>query len=160
MSIYGGLPNFQLPDLPIPESMQEKLPIILIVLAVIVTMIVAAFIILPNAGGVINPSISVNWKNNPLDLRESTSSSAELTVTLRNNTETKSDLTLDVGTESEELIVFCPYTFFTNVEPGDSRVVTCLVRRDPNSNIFAGTYTITVTSNLGTTKTSLEVKTK
>ncbi|MEK6958555.1 MAG: hypothetical protein AABW59_00765 [archaeon] len=160
MSIYGGLPDFKLPDLPIPENIQDKLPIILIVLAVIITMVVAAFIILPNAGGVLNPSIGINWKNNPLDLRESSSGSAELTITLRNNTETKNDLTLDVSTESEELIVFCPYTFFTNVEPNDTRAVTCVIRRDPKSNIFAGTYTLTVSSNLGSTKTSLEVKTK
>lgn len=170
MSIYGGklhLPKIFSRDPTIPSGdstgggpgIASKLPIIIGALLVIIV-IILLIVFGPEMMKSLNPAISVSWKNNPLDLKDQSSNSAELNIVLVNTTDKITDITMEVTTESDELIVFCPYTAFTKVEPGNNRQVTCIVRRNPEKNIFAGNYTLTITTNLAEAKTTLEVKTK
>ena len=162
MSIYGGkihLPKISLPGKPDGSAIKSKLPIII---GAIVVIIIVALLLMLGSGLIesLNSSIGVSWKNNPLDLKDDSTHSAELNLVLTNTTDQVTDITLSVTTESDELIVFCPYTAFTKVEPNNNRQVTCIVRRNPQKNIFAGNYTLTIKTNLGETKTTLEVRTK
>ena len=95
--------------------------------------------------------------NNPLDLSKDGVYEAQLILTLTNTTEELTDLTLNVTTDSDELIIFCPYSSFPNVASGNSRKTTCVVRRDPKNAIFSGSYTINVATNLGEKETTLNV---
>ena len=170
MSIYGGrlhLPKiFSRDNAGVPAEpsgsgpdIKAKLPMIIGALLVIIV-IILLIVFGPGMMKSLNPPISVYWKNNPLDLMDDATQSAEMNIVLVNTTDKISDITLEVTTESKELIVFCPYTAFTKVEPGNNRQVTCVIRRDPNERIFAGNYTLTVKTNLGEVKTTLEVRTK
>ncbi len=159
MSIYGpkikfpriGLPNISLPK---PKVSLKVLGIILIIIIVLATIVFFA-----SNPDLFDSHINVSWKNNPLDLKSDLAQNAELTLILTNTSETVQDIELEVTTESKELIVFCPYTTFENVEPQNNRKVTCLIKRNPQENIFAGNYTLTIKTNLGEARAVLEVRT-
>lgn len=156
MSVYG--PRLELPEIKMPElGLDPKLIIGVIVLIVI---ILIGLIIVPPFLDSLNPPIKVSWTNNPLDLKENPTIPAELTIILINTTKEEITMSFEVITNSEEILVFCPYNVFPNVEAGNTRKTTCVVRRNPDSVIFTGTYNLTIKSTLGETKTTLEVKTK
>jgi len=162
MSIYGpkiNLPKISLPGMPDLSSLGEKAPLILGVIAVIV-IVLLLITFGPGLTKSFNPAIVASWKENPLDLKSDVAKNAELNLVLFNTTEKMTDITLKVTTESSEILVVCPYVEFKNVEPGNNRQVTCIIRRNPNSTIFAGNYTLSISTNLGSTKTILEVRTK
>ena len=62
----------------------------------------------------------------------------------------------DPSRENEGDLIFAA----ENVTPGKERQVKCLVRRNPDSLIFAGTYELNVKTNLGERTTTLQVITK
>jgi len=133
----------------------------LLIVAAVIVVILVVLLLASSMEGWFNQPIGISWKNNPLDLKQPGVYSAELDLVLVNTTDKLTDIDLSVTTDSsEELIIFCPYTHFTNVAPQNNRSVTCLIRRNPNNNIFSGTYTLTVTTNLGSAQTTLEIKTK
>ena len=101
--------------------------------------------------------IIIQWKNNPLDLKNGNIPSAELGLTLINNLKETTDITLEVTSESNKIIIFCPDTTFLNVATGNQPQTTCIVRRNPNEKVFSGNYIINIKTNLGTTKTTFEV---
>jgi len=157
MSVYGpkiNLPKIQMPSMPEISGKTLGVLAIIIIVAIVIATIVLTMPSLPN---LFNNHINVSWKNNPLDLKSNLAKAAELTLTLTNNTETKQNITMNVSTESEEIIVFCPYNTFENVEPKNSRQITCIVRRNPSGSIFTGNYTLTITTTLGEAKTTLDV---
>ena len=162
MSIYGpkiSLPKISLPGMPDMSGLGGKTPIILGIIAIVlIVLLLLAFG--PGIAKSFNPAIIVSWKENPLDLKSDVAKNAELNLVLVNTTEKMTDINLTVTTESNEILVICPYLNFQNVEPSNNRQVTCIIRRNPNSTIFAGNYTLTITTNLGSTKTVLEVRTK
>jgi hypothetical protein len=157
MSIYGPrikIPSLRLPDISVskmPEINIKKLGLLFIIILVIATLIFS-FGILSNLGG----PIAVYWENNPLKLDETTNFS-ELTIVLTNTTDSMKTITLDVITNSSELIIFCPEKEFPNVESGNFRQTSCVVRRNPNQKIFTGTYDILINTNIGETITTLSV---
>lgn len=160
MSVYGpkiGVPS--MPSVSLPKLGKKGL---LAIAIIVIAILVAAALVIswPSITKAMNPHISVSWKNNPLDLLGDFSKSAELGITLNNTTEVKKDINLDVTTDSQELIIFCPDKLFENVEPGNSRNVTCIVSRNPNEKIFTGSYTIDIKTNLGTAQTTLQINTK
>ncbi len=162
MSVYGpkirlpriSLPRFSLPSIKVSP---KKIGIILIIILIIAT-IVAFYPSIENIN--FNSHIGVYWNNNPLNLKDSLTKNAELTIVLTNNTEKVQDINLSVTTESDELIIFCPYKTFENIETNNNRQTTCLIKRNPNTTIFSGSYTITIKTNLGETKTVLQIITQ
>jgi len=103
--------------------------------------------------------IIVLWKNNPLDLTSSTQY-AELNLTFMNTSKDTTDLTLNVTSESSEIIIFCPDSQFLNVSSQNQRQTTCLVRQNPNVKTSSGTYFINIKTNLGNAQTVLNIITK
>lgn len=156
MSVYG--PKLDLLKIELPDSNID--PKIIAGVVIIIALILVLVIVLPLITQVLNPPVKLSWNNNPLNLREKPTEPAELNVTLINNSQDTLNLTLDVTTQSNEILVFCPYTYFENVGPGKERQVKCLVRRNPDSLIFAGTYDLNVITTLGQTTTTLQVVTK
>ena len=159
MSIYGPkiqLPSISLPKLRIPKVNTKKaMPMVMIVALII--LIILLFMM---ADIDFNSHIKVNWKNNPLDLKSNESQYAELDLVLVNTSEDMISMTLDVTSESNEIIIFCPDNEFPNVSAGNNRKTTCVVRRNPNEKVFSGNYTIDIKTNLGVAQTLLEIKTK
>ena len=162
MSIYG--PRIRLPRLRLPRFDMPKISIgspkkMLLVLLVVVIIILGALALMSvqiDFGG----PLSVSWKDNPLQLTQNNlTKTAELQITLRNLSEQKKDITLSVTTESGEIIIACPDQFFPNVEPKDYRVTKCIIRRNPNQKVYSGSYTLTINSNVGQTKTVLQIVT-
>ncbi len=156
MSVYG--PKIDLPRIDLPESNID--PKIIAGIILLVVLLVALIFVAPLVLQAMNPPLKISWINNPLNLKDNPSSPAELNITLINNTEETKTLTLEVTTQSNEILVFCPYTIFENVTSGKERQVKCLVRRNPDSLIFAGTYELNIKTNLGEKTTTLEVVTK
>ena len=156
MSVYG--PKLELPEVKIPEIGLS--PKMLVGIILLIAIVLIGFIVVPQFLESLNPAVQVSWANNPLDLKDNPTTPAELTVTLTNITKEKADLSFEVITDSEEIFIFCPYNSFPNVEPKNSRKTTCIVRRNPDSVIFTGTYNLTIKSTLGEVGTTLEVKTK
>jgi len=159
MSIYGPkirLPSISLPNIRIPKLNKKKAMPIVMILALIVLI----SMIFMMADFSFNPHIKVNWTNNPLYLKGDASQYAELEITLINSLESTADITLEVTTESSEIIIFCPDSKFPNVASQNQRQTTCILRRNPNEKIFPGNYTINITTNLGEAKTTLEIRTK
>jgi hypothetical protein len=159
MSLYG--PKIELPELPqLPEINFEvlKKPIIAIVIILILSVVVYGTItFLSGMGNPFSNPIGVAWNNNPLDLTKDGVYDAQLVLTLTNTTDSLTNITLDVTTNSTELIIFCPYQLFPNVSPGNSRKTTCIIRRDPKTAVFSGSYTINIKTNLGETNTTLNI---
>ena len=159
MSIYGPkirLPSISLPRIRIPKINKKKLMPIVMILALIILI----SMIFMMADFSFNSHIKVNWTNNPLYLKGDASQYAELEITLINSQETTTDITLEVNSESSEIIIFCPDSKFPNVSSQNLRQTTCIVRRNPNEKIFPGNYTINIKTNLGEAKTTLEIRTK
>lgn len=156
MSVYG--PKIDLPRVELPETNID--PKIVAGVILLLVLLIVLFFVMPIISQIMNPSIKVSWTNNPLNLKEKPTEPAELNLTLINNTEEMLTLTLEVTTPSNEILVFCPYTSFENVEPSKERQVKCLIRRNPDSLIFAGTYDLKIKTNLGETNTTLQVVTK
>ena len=159
MSIYGPkirLPNLSLPKIRIPKLNKKKAMPIVMILALIILIIMIFMMADFNFGS----HIKVNWTNNPLYLKGDASQYAELELTLVNLQENTTNITLDVTSESSEIIIFCPDSKFPNVASQNLRKTTCIIRRNPNEKIFPGNYTINIKTNLGDAKTTLEIKTK
>ena len=160
MSLYGPrieLPEF--PELPNIDFASLKKPLLGIALILIIIVLLYGMSSLFSSKGkdLFSNHIGINWVNNPLDLTKDGVYEAQLVLTLTNTTDELKDLTLEVTTDSEELIIFCPYSSFPNVASGNSRKTTCIVRRDPKIAIFSGSYTIKVVTNLGEKETTLNV---
>ena len=160
MGLYG--PRIELPEMPeLPEINVNALKKPLFGLAVIVIVLILLYgmstLFSSKGTGLFSNYIGVGWVNNPLDLTKNGVYESQLALTLTNTTEDLMDMTLEVTTDSEELIIFCPYKLFPNVSAGNSRKTTCIVRRDPKIAIFSGSYTIKVKTNLGETTTVLQV---
>lgn len=166
MSLYG--PRLRLPkvDMPNPGNPswnldKEKKWIAGGIIAVVVIALIVLFGPgLVNGtgeafGNAINPSVEVSWKNNPLDLKTNPVDAAELTLTFKNTTKTNQDINFSLKYPNNEIIEYCPTYQLKSVSPGDSRIITCLFRR--NGEIFTGTYSISVASNIGNATTKLEV---
>jgi len=159
MSIYGPkfrlpklkLPDFSLPNFSLPKLDGKKLGILLLLVLIFATILFGLTMI-----SNFNSPISINWTDNPLYLNETTNFS-ELTLVLANTSKETTNITLNVSTESNELIIFCPENEFPNVSPGKYRQTTCIIRRNPSEKIFTGTYEILIETNLGAATTTLEV---
>jgi hypothetical protein len=156
MSVYG--PKIELPHLELPDANID--PKIVASVIGLIALIILVIYFAPPFIQSLNPPLKISWTNNPLDLKDNPSTPASLDIIVVNNTKEMTDITLSVTTESDEIIIFCPYTTFSKVEPDKERQTTCLLRRNPESTIFSGTYNIKVKSNLGEMTTVLEVKTK
>ena len=158
MSIYGPkirLPKISLPHPHLPKLNKKKaMPIVMIIALIILIGLV--FMVADLDFG---SSTKVSWKNNPLNLKDDMAQYAELEINLTNTLKETTDLTLEVTSESNEIIIFCPDKIFPNVSTGNQRQTTCIVRRNPNEKIFSGTYSLNITTNLGSTKTDLIVNT-
>jgi hypothetical protein len=154
MSIYGpriSLPKFKMPKITMPAK-KGAIKIVAGILIMLIIIFVLTFAL------TYNPTIQVAWSQNPIDLKEENSITT-LYLTLINSTDLTQDISLEVTTNSEELIIFCPDKYFENVSPGNRRETSCLIRRNPDKKIFAGDYTIEIKTNLGETKTILGVRT-
>jgi uncharacterized membrane protein len=156
MSVYG--PKLDLPKIELPETNID--PKIIAGVILLIVLVIAFIFVSPIINQTLNPAIKVSWTNNPLNLKERPTEPAELNLILINNTEQMLTLTLEVNTPSNEIVVFCPYTSFENVAAGKERQVKCLIRRNPDSLIFAGTYDLKIKTNLAETSTTLQVVTK
>ncbi|MDD3159753.1 MAG: hypothetical protein PHQ98_02180 [Candidatus ainarchaeum sp.] len=164
MSIYSPRPNIGniIPKIKKPslnnggisDLITSSLGIVVILILIFAIAIVAInyFVNLTESN-----AIGVRWKNNPLDLTKDPKNNAELILTLINNSKDTKNLELIVDTKSNELIIYCPTKSFENVEAGNYREVSCIVRRDPNRNIYSGEYSIQIKTNLSDTKTILKV---
>jgi hypothetical protein len=160
MSLYG--PRIELPELPqLPEINLEsiKKPLSIIAIIILILIIIYGMSIMFSGKGVnlFSNHLKVDWINNPLDLTKNGTYESQLIITLKNTTDKLTDITLDITTDSEELIIFCPYKVFPTVAPGNDRKATCIVRRDPKLAIFSGSYTIQIKTNLGETTTILNI---
>ena len=162
MGLYGpkiSLPS--LPSIPRPSLGGLKRPVLAIIAIIIIAFLGLLVVpMLSNAGtGLFATHTGIGWVNNPLDLTKDGVYEAELLLTLNNTTSELQTITLDVTSDSKELIIFCPYKTFPNVAPGNSRRTACIVRRDPKMSVFSGSYTINIETNLGKSSTVLEIRT-
>lgn len=166
MSLYG--PKLRLPKVDIPTpgnpswNMDKEKKWLLMIGIAIVIIVAAIFlgpIILNSAGeglgNALSPALQISWKNNPLDLKTNPVDAAELTLTFNNTTKQDQNISFSLSYPNTEIIEYCPKYDFSNVAAGDTRTVTCFIRR--NGEIFTGTYSITVNSTLGNATTKLEV---
>ena len=166
MSLYG--PKLRLPkvDIPTPGNPswnmdKEKKWIIGIAVALIVIALIVLFgPSLVNGtgeafGNAINPAVQISWKNNPLDLKTNPVDAAELTIEFKNTTKTDTDINFSLNYPNKEILEYCPTYTFYSVAPQDTRSVTCFVKR--SGEIFTGTYSIEINSNLGKANTKLEI---
>ncbi len=158
MSIYGPkirIPKPSMPNISIPKVKInfKVVGIILILILAIATITFISSIILS-----FDNHIGIAWTNNPLYLKDNSTSNAELKLTIVNNTDSLQTISLNVSTESKELIIFCPDSSFPNVAPENKRETTCIIRRNPSEKIFSGTYQLLITTNLGSAKTTLEIR--
>ena len=158
MSIYGPrirLPSLRIPKITLPKINPKKLkPLFGIIIILLLIILFFSFTDLNT-----NNSIKVDWKNNPLKLTSETGLYAKLNITLTNTSKKITDLNLIVDSVSKEIIIFCETNHFPNVDVGDIRKASCIVRRNPNEKIYPGTYTIKIKTNLGERKTSLNIQT-
>jgi len=179
MSLYG--PRISLPKLDIPNpaspswnlEKEKKLIIGIIALLIILGIIMFAGPVIVSTfskfiENSLNPSVKVEWKNNPLDLTNGIRE-AELDLILVNTSEEIKEVTFNITTNSEEVIIFCPNSIYDsirgayileNLAPKDKRKIPCILRRNPDESVFTGTYTIDITTSMGNTKTTLEVISK
>jgi len=159
MSIYGPkirLPKISLPRPHLPKLNKKKVMPIVMVVALII-LIGLVFMVADLDFG---SSTKVSWKNNPLNLKDDMAQYAELELTLINTLKETTNITLEVTSESNEIIIFCPDKIFPNVSTGNQRQTTCIVRRNSNEKVFAGNYTINIKTNIEETKTFIEIRTK
>jgi hypothetical protein len=158
MSIYG--PRIRLPSFSFPK-LNLKIPRLgpkAIIIFILLILVIATTIFFTYNPIILNNHLTINWKNNPLNISTNQTLGAELNLIILNNQDEKQDIELIVTSESTEIIIVCPDAFFPNVAPNHQRKTTCLVRRNPNEKIFAGTYQININTNLGSTSTTLEIR--
>ena len=178
MSLYG--PRINLPRVELPPSggswnldKEKKIAFFAIIAIVIVVLLV--LFLPPILAGIsealnqsFNPAVTVSWKNNPLDLTAQVKE-AQLDIIITNTTKENKDVTFNISTASQEIIIFCPETIYdstkgayllTNIAPNDNRRIPCIVRRNPNTSVFTGLYSIDITTSLGNAKTTLEILSK
>jgi hypothetical protein len=159
MSIYK--PKTKISDfLPKPNFSDlkgnDKLKTIFgIVIGVIV--LFGIILILINMDFNISSGIGITWNNNPLNLTENKANYSELILNLKNTDKEVRTINLQITTPSKELIIFCPTKIFENVAPGNYREVRCIIRKDPNHEIYTGEYNINILTNLSKTTTNLKV---
>ena len=159
MSIYGPkirLPKISLPHPHLPKLNKKKVMPIVMIVAVII-LIGLVFMVADLDFG---SSTKISWKNNPLDLKDDVTQYAELELNLTNTLKETTDINLEVTSESNEIIIFCPDKIFPNVSTGNQRQTTCIVRRNSNEKVFSGNYTINIKTNIEETKTFIEIRTK
>jgi hypothetical protein len=181
MSLYG--PKLRLPKMEVPGISRgpswnlEKEKQLFIYGAIAVLIIAIALLAGPTIitmitreiDSMLNPTIRVNWSNNPMDVTKGVKES-EMELLITNTTKEEQKLVaFNVTTLSDEVIIFCPPSLYDaeqksyvleNLAQGDQRKVPCIVRRNPDSTVFTGSYTIEITTSLGNTKTNLEIITK
>ncbi|MCX6801184.1 MAG: hypothetical protein NTZ73_03270 [Candidatus Diapherotrites archaeon] len=162
MSLYG--PKFALPTIPVPtlpdiDFDRLKNPIVAIIAMIVVAIILFllfSFFESQN-GGIFSEPIRADWTNNPLDLTKDSTGEALLRLTLTNISKETADITFNVDTNSEEILIYPSTGTFPNVAPGDYRKANCIVRANPNATVFSGSYTISIKTDLGEKKTKLEI---
>jgi len=179
MSLYGPRINLPKVDIPSPISpswnldKEKKLALMVIVAIIVIALIL--FLLPPILSAVgeffstsMNPALNVSWKNNPLDLTKEIKE-AQMELQITNTTKQVQNVTFNITTSSQEIIIFCPNSIFDtnkgaylleNIAPNDKRKVPCIVRRNSAESVFSGSYTIEITSSLGNTRTILEVISK
>jgi hypothetical protein len=101
--------------------------------------------------------ISVEWSNNPLDLLKGDSNEALMKITVFNNTKEMTDITLDIDTNSEEILLYPTHQVFPKVAPGNNRKTSCVVMPNPGTKVFSGSYTINIRTNLGEKTAVIEI---
>ncbi|MFA5763297.1 MAG: hypothetical protein WC915_00620 [archaeon] len=158
MSIYNKkfkLPKIKLamPQIPIPNLNARALGIALILIIILATI----FFIASNPV-ILNNHILISWTNNPLSLTDNSTQNAELHLTLINTSKTMQNISLEVTSNSQEIIIFCPDNEFPNVASGNRRETACVIRKNPAQKVFSGTYEINIKTNLGEATTSLEIR--
>ncbi|MEI7961411.1 MAG: hypothetical protein WCI04_03670 [archaeon] len=166
MSLYG--PKLRLPKVEIPNpsnpswnlEKEKKLIIGIVVAVVLIALIVLFGPLLVNGtgeafGNTLNPAMQISWKNNPVNLKTNPVDSAELTIEFINTTKERMDINFSLIYPNKEILEYCPKYYFEKVSPQDTRSVTCFVKR--NGEIYTGTYSIEIKSNLGNTTTKLEI---
>jgi hypothetical protein len=180
MSLYGPRLNLPKVDLPSPANpswnldKEKKLIIGVLAALILIAIIIIIGPIILNALGSFtlpsfNPSIEVNWRNNPLDITQGIKE-AQLDLILINNTkELIKETRFNITTDSEEIIIFCPNSLYDanksaylveNLSPEDKRKIPCIVRRNAAAAVFSGTYTLKINTTLGNTTTKFEIITK
>jgi hypothetical protein len=179
MSLYGPRINLPKVDIPSPSNpswnLDKEKKILIFALIAIVIIVLMIFLVPPALQGIndffsgaLNPAVQVSWKNNPLDLTKEVKE-AEMDVLITNTTKEIQNITFNITTPSQEIIIFCPNSIYDsnksaylleNVAIGDKRRVPCIVRRNPNESVFTGSYTIDIITSAGNTKTTLEIISK
>lgn len=180
MSLYGPRLNLPKVDLPNPANpswnldKEKKLILFALIAIVIIALLVAVVPPLINSLSSIsmpsfNPSVSVKWTNNPLDITQGVKE-AQLDLILTNNTKSLAkEVLFNITTDSEEIVIFCPDSLYDinksayiveNLSPGDKRKIPCIVRRNAAASVFSGTYTLQVDTSMGNTATTFEIITK
>ncbi len=157
MSIYG--PRLRLPKISLPISLaMPKLGLKTLLILLSLILLIATITFFVSTPIDFSQHITVYWNNNPLNLKENQATSAELKLIILNDSKETQNIMLEVNSESSELIIFCPDKSFPNVAQNHKRETTCIIRRNPNEKIFAGTYKINIITNLGKTSTTLEIR--
>ena len=179
MSLYGpriSLPKVNLPSPDSPSWNLDKEKKIIIGIIAIIAILFLIWLLLPvvlqGLSGFIenatNPAVQVSWKNNPLDLTKEVKE-AEMDLIFTNTTKEQTNVTFNITTPSQEIIIFCPNSIYDtnksaylleNISPKDNRKVPCIIRRNSSESVFSGSYTIDITTSLGNTKTTLEIISK
>jgi hypothetical protein len=163
MSIYGPkieLPHFELPEIKLPFGDNESLKgigTILIVLSVVLLLAAVILFAVPSINFK-GKAVELSFSDAPLDLSQRATQNVILNITLRNNTTKDVDIQFKAETKSTELLIACVGDVARNVAPDDIRLVNCKISANPDGRIFAGNYTITVNTNLGSESIVLQVK--
>ncbi len=166
MSLYGPrikLPKLELPEVSAPSFDSGKSKKIALFGGIALVIIIVLFLAGPPTitwlGGFfsapVKSPVNLSWNNNPWNIKQDPSSTAELSITFINNTSLDKNVYFSLNYPTRELLEFCPEYQLSALSPGDQRKITCLFRRV--GEIYSGTYTIEVLSNLGNEKTKLEI---
>ena len=166
MSLYGPrikLPRLELPEISAPSFDLGEMKKVAIMVGVVLFVIVILFLVgaptINWIGGFLlastQESIKLKWNNNPWNIKQYPYSTAELSITFINNTTTDKNVYFSLNYPKREFVEFCPDYHLEALSPGDQRKITCLFRRV--GEIYSGTYTIEIVSNLGSQKTKLEI---
>ncbi len=167
MSLYG--PKIRMPKVDMPNpgnpswNLEKEKKIAIFIAAAIIIVIIAVFAVpylLNGASGIIGNigeanGVSLSWNNNPLDLKKNPTEYATLTIEFTNTGKFEKTINFEIMNPYPELLDVCSADKLETMLPGDKRTVNCLFRR--NGEIFTGTYSIEVASNVGNAKTKLEI---
>ncbi len=167
MSLYG--PKIRMPKMDMPQPgnpswnmEKEKKIAIFVVVAIIIILIAVIAIpaILNQASGALDGlgeanGVKTEWSNNPLDLKKNPTEYATLTIEFTNTGKFERTINFEIINPYPELLDVCSADKLETMLPGDKRTVNCLFRR--NGEIFTGTYTIEIRSDVGSAKTKLDI---